>query len=153
MDGNTWTSNHKVAEAINKSQDASGCTITLLAEDGEEFDELVGDLAGCCTEQTLRGSYVVDFAGYEEGSVRWYVQLALRSLHNHSIPRLSHAERNGLRNATGGWSQHVEESHDQLADNLTKACEMLAEYKRQTAHYKSFTQLNAEAEALLETMR
>lgn len=152
MDGNTWTSNAKVAAAINRSQALGGGMVTLLADDGEQYAALMDDLAGCCSEQRLLVGGIADFKGIiddsNSDSQPWAVQLTLKPLRAWDVPRLNDAERDGLMNAPGGWSQHVLESHDSLSKDLSRALDLLQECRNCAPRYT--TKLMSEVVLFLE---
>jgi len=77
MDGSTWTRKQKIVDAIDSSQDKGSGMVALNTWDPEEFEELCTELVGICAEQKRLDDRVYEFAGWDDDSPRWSIQLCL----------------------------------------------------------------------------
>lgn len=79
MDGATWTDKKQLIEAINSSQDNGGGMVTVATHEPEDFEKLLIELVGICSEQVAEhnNGRVYDFKGDDQGSKPWAIQLCL----------------------------------------------------------------------------
>lgn len=84
MDGKTWTDKKQLIDAIDSSQDNGGGMVTLSTHDPEDFEMLLTELVGICSEQGTEqnGGRVCEFKGWTDAgdpcpSRPWAIQLCL----------------------------------------------------------------------------